>query len=413
MATNGLYGNSPNGATVAAPGAATSGLYGSGVTGQINQVPGAESVGLYGHSSYSAGSSVYFEYFVFQDALNQPATPTGGSWDFTSNTGTPPAGWSNIPPSNIVNRIWVSIALVNSSQTGQTLTWSVPGTLTSNGSLPEITSGTGTPTGTPATVPALYIKTSDETLWAYTSQVPVWTPVSGGSGGATYLYQLQDVSINETGQTWTPNLLSGASRSISDINDQQILLNGTANALNLSIGDRISSQNTDTNATVVVTGINGNTITCQGGGIYALWSSPSGIKQFVYKYGVSVLASGRNLTWNGTSWVSSGLSLSSSVNTLTLTTILDTGAPVTTTAPIVNTVGLSFDNSTDVLTMSVNGVSTSAAIPAPATTNTLTNTTNTITSVVNGVQATAPAVNTVALSSGTAANTLQSNSQWC
>ena len=397
MASNGLYGNAPTGATVAAPGAATSGLYGSGVTGQINQVPGAETVGLYGHNVGNSSSLYYFEYFVFQDSATQPATPTGGSWSFTTNTGTPPAGWSNVPPASITNRLWISIGLINSNQVSQVIQWSTPGTVTNNGSLPEVTSGTATPTGTPATIPALYVKTTDQSLWAYTSQNPTWSIILGGSGGASYLYQLRDVTLNESGQTWTNNLLPSASRSISEINDQQLVLNGTASALGLSVGDLISSQNSDTNLTVVVTAINGNTITCLGGGIYALWSSPSGIKQFIYKYGISVLANGRGLTWNGSTWTSSSQTLSSASNTLTLTTTPDVGTSVTTTAPIVNSNVLEFNDTTNVLTSTVNGVSATATINnnIPPTTNTLTNTVNTITSTVDGVSATAPAVNTV------------------
>ena len=89
MATSGLYGNSPTGAVVAAPGSETAGLYGSGT--------------VFG--------GTYFEWFIFQESATAPATPTGGSWSFTTNTGTPPAGWSSAPPTLPTNTVWFSIAL--------------------------------------------------------------------------------------------------------------------------------------------------------------------------------------------------------------------------------------------------------------------------------------------------------------
>ena len=88
MATSGLYGSSPTGAVVAAPGSETAGLYGSGT--------------VFG--------GTYFEWFIFQESATAPATPTGGSWSFTTNTGTPPAGWSSAPPTSPTNTVWFSIA---------------------------------------------------------------------------------------------------------------------------------------------------------------------------------------------------------------------------------------------------------------------------------------------------------------
>lgn len=103
---------------------ATSGLYGQSPTGSIIAQPGSESSGLYGQSPNFGGS--YFEWFIFQEAATQPATPTGGSWSFTTNSGTAPSGWSLLPPSAPVNQVWVSIALVN-SRSSATLVWTEPG----------------------------------------------------------------------------------------------------------------------------------------------------------------------------------------------------------------------------------------------------------------------------------------------
>jgi hypothetical protein len=103
---------------------ATGGLYGQSNAGIVSPQSGSESSGLYGNNTVFGGT--YFEWFIFQEAASQPATPTGGSWSFSTNSGTAPSGWSLIPPSAPVNQVWVSIALVNSKTTAA-LVWSTPG----------------------------------------------------------------------------------------------------------------------------------------------------------------------------------------------------------------------------------------------------------------------------------------------
>ena len=123
---------------------ATGGLYGTSTTGAIVAEPGAESSGLYGNNTNFGGT--YFLWFVFQVSATAPATPTGGSWDFVNNTGTPPSGWSNNIPTAPAHTVWVSTALVNSRNTG-TLSWSTPGLF---GNFTEIAVGSTT-TGLPGT----------------------------------------------------------------------------------------------------------------------------------------------------------------------------------------------------------------------------------------------------------------------
>jgi len=103
---------------------ATGGLYGQSSAGIVSPQSGSESSGLYGNNTVFGGT--YFEWFIFRESATQPATPTGGSWSFTTNTGTAPAGWTLQPPAAPTNQVWVSIALVNSRATA-TLTWSTPG----------------------------------------------------------------------------------------------------------------------------------------------------------------------------------------------------------------------------------------------------------------------------------------------
>lgn len=103
---------------------ATGGLYGSSPSGVEIVSSGAETVGLYGNPATVGGT--YFEWLIFIESASQPATPTGGSWSFATNTGVAPSGWSSVPPNNPGQYVWMSIAVVNSRNTSA-LDWSVPG----------------------------------------------------------------------------------------------------------------------------------------------------------------------------------------------------------------------------------------------------------------------------------------------
>ena len=156
---------------------ATVGLYGSSSSGVVAAASGSESTGLYGNSTSFGGS--YFEWFIFQVADTQPATPTGGSWDFSTNSGVPPTGWTVTPPSAPTNTVWVSIALVN-SKTSATLTWSAPGKFSYASGLPII-SGSGTPGSGVGQSDQLYIQldTNPQTIWF--KETGTWTRLTGSS----------------------------------------------------------------------------------------------------------------------------------------------------------------------------------------------------------------------------------------
>ena len=121
---------------------ATGGLYGSSTTGTEIVAPGGESNGLYGNPSTIGGT--YFEYLIFIESATQPSTPTGGSWSFVTNVGTPPSGWSNSPPVNPTTASWMSIAVVN-SRNSAALVWSTPGPIYRQG--PTGPTGAVGPTG--------------------------------------------------------------------------------------------------------------------------------------------------------------------------------------------------------------------------------------------------------------------------
>ena len=93
-----------------------------------------ESVGLYGTPiGGSVPSNVYqtyFEWFIFKESAGTPATPTGGSWNFSSNTGTPPTGWTANIATVPLNTVWLSTGFVD-SRNPTVITWSAPGLLSS------------------------------------------------------------------------------------------------------------------------------------------------------------------------------------------------------------------------------------------------------------------------------------------
>jgi hypothetical protein len=145
---------------------ATGSLYGSS----------SESTGLYGIGAASGGT--YFEWFIFQDSLTAPATPTGGSWSFSTNIGTPPTGWVVSPPPAPVNQVWVSIAVVD-TRSPNTFTWSVPGLMAASG-LP-ILSASGVPSAGTGSNGQLYINTATTPQGLYFKQSGAWTQLTGSN----------------------------------------------------------------------------------------------------------------------------------------------------------------------------------------------------------------------------------------
>jgi hypothetical protein len=136
----------------------------------------SESTGLYGIGAASGGT--YFEWFIFQDSLTAPATPTGGSWSFSTNIGTPPTGWVVSPPPAPVNQVWVSIAVVD-TRSPNVFTWSVPGLMASSG-LP-ILSASGVPSAGTGSNGQLYINTATTPQSLYFKQSGAWTQLTGSN----------------------------------------------------------------------------------------------------------------------------------------------------------------------------------------------------------------------------------------
>lgn len=86
-----------------------------------------ESNGLYGIGQ-GVVYSTYFEWFIFTESAGVPASPTGGTWDFATNIGTPPVGWTNSIATVPLNTVWMSIAFID-SRNPTVIVWSAPGLL--------------------------------------------------------------------------------------------------------------------------------------------------------------------------------------------------------------------------------------------------------------------------------------------
>jgi hypothetical protein len=167
---------------------ATGGLYGSSTANISVASSGAESNGLYGNNTNFGGT--YFEWFIFQVAASQPATPTGGSWDFTTNVGTAPTGWLNAPISNPTNPVWVSIGLVNSRSTSS-ITWSTPGVFSYSGQL----NGSAAPTSGTGLDGEFYIQTGVSPYAIWFKNSGTWVQVTGA---ALYVALTGDQTIGGT-----------------------------------------------------------------------------------------------------------------------------------------------------------------------------------------------------------------------
>jgi hypothetical protein len=201
-----------------------------------------ETTGLYGNTTSFGGT--YFEWFIFQVSETQPATPTGGTWDFTTNANTPPTGWSSTPPANPSFTVWVSIAIVNSRNTAP-LVWSVPGKFAYASGLP-ILSGNVTPDPGLGQTDQLYIQlnTTPQTIWF--KEAGTWTRITGST-----LYA--DLTSNQTiagTKTFSSQIQGSISGTASNVTGTVAITNGgtgstTAGSARAALGAAASGANSD------------------------------------------------------------------------------------------------------------------------------------------------------------------------
>ena len=221
---------------------ATGGLYGQSSAGIVSPQSGSESSGLYGNNTVFGGT--YFEWFIFQVSDTAPATPTGGSWSFTTNSGTPPTGWLATPPANPTNTVWVSVGIVNSKSTTP-IVWSTPGKFSFASGLP-ILSGASAPLPGDGQSDQLYIETgtTPETIWF--KQAGTWTRLTGSS-----LYV--DLSSNQTiggTKTFSSQIQGSISGNAANVTGIVDITHGgtgstTASAARTALGAAASGANSD------------------------------------------------------------------------------------------------------------------------------------------------------------------------
>jgi hypothetical protein len=303
----------------------------------------SDSTGLYGSSSSFGGT--YFEWFIFQQSATAPATPTGGSWSFATNVGTPPAGWSSTPPASPTNTVWISIALVN-SRNANVLTWSVPGqvgvsseTVTSvTGTAPVASSGGRTPAislaasygdtqnpyasktanfvlaapngsvGTPTfrAIVAADVPTLNQNTTGTSANVTGTVAIAnGGTGASTRQNAINALTgSTELGQYLRGNGTNVVMSGIQAADIPTLNQNTTGTAANVTGLVSIFNGGTGTTTPSLVAGVNvtisgawpNQTINASGGG-----ASPGGSNTQVQYNNAGVFAGSSAFTFNGTS----------------------------------------------------------------------------------------------------------------
>jgi hypothetical protein len=214
---------------------------------------GGESNSLYGTSFNSdvASSFIYFEWFIFKVSTGQPAIPTGGSWDFATNTGIPPTGWTSTVAGVPLDNLWFSIAFVD-SRNPTNIVWSTTSLLASSTSVYS-TAYADTFTGTGST-----------TVWTLTADPVVVNNLDVSINGVT---QTPTVDYTISGTTFTTTTAAPLG-SIILVKYRQALPNsyfGTANNVGYTPFSWIAATNvqaalnevaTDVSATDGVSGSN-------------------------------------------------------------------------------------------------------------------------------------------------------------
>lgn len=107
-----------------------------GISGTDDDIPwGTPEILASDGNDGTAGLSVV-QIPIFQRAATLPATPTGGSFNFTNRTLTPPSGWETEILNNSVNPVYVSygvFSIEGTTGTDTTTTWTSPGLMARNG----------------------------------------------------------------------------------------------------------------------------------------------------------------------------------------------------------------------------------------------------------------------------------------
>lgn len=184
----------------------------------VPSAPGQAGVAGPPGSTGAPGLSVA-EISIYQRAAAQPGTPSGGSFNFDTQTLDPPAGWSITVPSDSSEPCWVSIAVAAADSptgTDSVLAWTTPTVLAQDGASVDIifrrsAAQPSTPAPSPGVPASWYtdvdsVPVSADLLWSSVGtrdnasrnwiwQLPI--QVEGGpgpQGEAAVLYYIKPVS---------------------------------------------------------------------------------------------------------------------------------------------------------------------------------------------------------------------------
>lgn len=229
------------------------------LTGQngANGTNGANGANGANGTNGANGISTYL-YNVFQSAASTPATPTGGSYTFSTATGVPPTGWLNYPSSSGNNSVYVSTTSVSTTTPTvpvTSLTWSSP---------TQYTGGNGTP-GPRGFIPMGYVLTPSTPVGASNSNLSFWfqSPTNGTPAGsnaapvgtgfvpvdgdtASFTYSANTAvnivyTYNSANSSWTP--------ANGQVINGNVFVTGSVNANKLAANDIYTLKLQSTNAT--------------------------------------------------------------------------------------------------------------------------------------------------------------------
>jgi len=188
---------------------ATGNLFGSG----------GESNSLYGTSlSATPSSFIYFEWFIFKVSTGQPATPTGGSWNFLTNTGIPPTGWVSSIDGVPLDNLWFSIAFVD-SRNPTNITWSTTGLISASTSVyasayADKFTGNGSTTSWTLSADPVTVNNLDVSVNGVTQTPTTDYTISGTTFTTTTAAPLASILLVKYRQA-LPNSYTGSSNNIS------------------------------------------------------------------------------------------------------------------------------------------------------------------------------------------------------
>jgi len=190
----------------------------------------------------SSGTSIYtFNLYIVSE--NQPATPTGGAYDFTNNIITvPTGGWSIAVPSNTASggKVWVTsttASIVGATGEDTSLTWTTPVVFVQNGiNGVDGTNGTNGSRG-PGWFRATSTTGSQSDLDNLTS-IQITQLFTDYTGFLPVANDRFIISVPSTGAVKAWVFLAGFWSAQTQFVDGNLLVNGTVsgNALNIANG---------------------------------------------------------------------------------------------------------------------------------------------------------------------------------